>query len=115
MLYRAIDTVMPNVDSQGKGRGNSNIKQITELEEPNSMGERKGNVAGGPGGLLRRGRSSVSQDLRMRGGRVCLKIGKCPHQFLHHLEAFAVKPTYSACPSPNFDSIYFMLPIVFLC
>lgn len=27
--------------------GNSNTKQITEIEEPNMMGERKGNVAGG--------------------------------------------------------------------
>lgn len=62
---------MPNDDSQGRGRGNSNIKQIMELEEPNSMGERKGNVAGGPGGLLRGGRSRASKDLRMRGGRAC--------------------------------------------
>lgn len=70
MLYRAIDTVMPNVDSQGKGRGNSNTKQIMELEEPNSMGERKGNVAGGSGRIAQKRQKqceSRPEDERRKG------------------------------------------------
>lgn len=37
-----------NVEEESDAHmGNSNTKQITELKEPNMMGERKKNVAGG--------------------------------------------------------------------
>lgn len=34
----------------------------------------------------------------MRGGRTCLRTGKCHHQIVPHLEAFVMQPTYGACP-----------------